>query len=116
MPILKKNMESDESKNQAMTDKRSEILEKLVELPCNKSIMSIVRRIVVAACVCYICNERNTRMFANERRDSQELMTMITNSVRMKTELYRVRLVGGKHPCFSQNVLWKTRKTEITFK
>ncbi|PWA92677.1 ulp1 protease family, C-terminal catalytic domain-containing protein [Artemisia annua] len=71
-------------KHSGMTDSWSEILPLMVKLSSNKSIMSILRRIVVAAYVCYIWNERNKKIFTNMRRNCQELLSIITNIIRMK--------------------------------
>ena len=65
-------------------NKWTEILDKIMELPCNKSIMSVLRRVILAASVYYIWNERNKRLFGNEKRSYQDLMATIVNNVRWK--------------------------------
>ena len=45
-----------------MTNNWDEIMDVFMSLPSNRSIMSIVRRVVIAACIYYIWNERNKRL------------------------------------------------------
>ncbi|GJW01885.1 RNA-directed DNA polymerase, eukaryota, reverse transcriptase zinc-binding domain protein [Tanacetum coccineum] len=67
-----------------MPDKWELIMQKMVELPNNRSIMSILKRIVVAACIYYIWGERNRMLFTNEKRGNGALTVEITNYVRLK--------------------------------
>lgn len=53
--------------------------------------MSILRRIVLAACVYYVWNERNKRLFANEKRDYKVLLTVIVNNIRLKLASLKVK-------------------------
>ncbi|GJT68932.1 hypothetical protein Tco_1028218 [Tanacetum coccineum] len=53
-------------------------------MPCNKSIKSITRRIVLAACVYFVWNERNKRLFSGDKRESKDLLAVIINNVRLK--------------------------------
>ena len=53
-------------------------------MPCNNNIMSIMRRLVHAACVYYIWTERNKRIFSNEKKDYKEVLKDIINNIRFK--------------------------------
>ena len=72
------------SQQEELSNNWNEILNGLISKLCNKSIMSILRRIVLAACVYYVWNERNKRLFANEKRDYKVLLTVIVNNIRLK--------------------------------
>ena len=60
------------------------ILNKMVSMPCNNSIMSILRRLVFAACIYFIRNERNKRVFSDEKKSCQEILKTIVHHVRMR--------------------------------
>ncbi|GKA89031.1 hypothetical protein Tco_0810843 [Tanacetum coccineum] len=60
-------------------------------MACNKSIMTILRRIVFAASVYYIWNERNKRLFGNEKRSQNEVLLTIINNIRMKLASLKVK-------------------------
>ena len=60
------------------------ILNKMVSMPCNNSIMSILRRLVFAACIYFIWNERNKRVFSDEKKSCQEILKTIVHHVRMR--------------------------------
>lgn len=53
-------------------------------MPCGISIYSIVRRLVLAASVYLLWQERNRRAFTNEKRDRKELLKTIINTTRFK--------------------------------
>ncbi|GKD46818.1 hypothetical protein Tco_1271463, partial [Tanacetum coccineum] len=53
-------------------------------MPMNNNIWSIIRRLVCAAAVYFVWQERNKRMFGEEKRDSEELIKIVTESVTMK--------------------------------
>ena len=57
----------------------------------NKSIKSILRRIGLAACVYYIWNERNKRVFTNEKQDVEVLINTIVNHIRLKLSSLNVK-------------------------
>ena len=71
-------------KQETMSNKWAEIIQEMVDLPCNRSIMSILRRVAIAACIYYIWNEKNKRLFADAKRSSQELQREIYSCVRLK--------------------------------
>ncbi|GJV32919.1 RNA-directed DNA polymerase, eukaryota, reverse transcriptase zinc-binding domain protein [Tanacetum coccineum] len=50
----------------------------------NKSIKSVLRRIVFAACVYFIWNERNKRLFTNDKKNNNELIAEMVNHIRLK--------------------------------
>ncbi|GJT68774.1 RNA-directed DNA polymerase, eukaryota, reverse transcriptase zinc-binding domain protein [Tanacetum coccineum] len=56
----------------------------IIIMPMNNNIWSIIRRLVCAAAVYFVWQERNKRMFGEEKRDSEELIKIVTESVRMK--------------------------------
>ncbi|GKC98845.1 hypothetical protein Tco_1169120 [Tanacetum coccineum] len=58
---------------------------------CNKSIMSILRRLVIAASVYYIWQERNKRLFLSEQRSWECLVNIITNTIRLRLASFRVK-------------------------
>ncbi|GJY23445.1 hypothetical protein Tco_0397103 [Tanacetum coccineum] len=65
-------------------DKWEDVMAAMIQLKHNRSIKSILRRITVAACVYFIWNERNKRLFTNEKKDSNELITDLVNYIRLK--------------------------------
>ena len=67
-----------------LTDNLNEVILSLSSLPNNRSIMSVVRRLVLGASVYFIWQERNKRLFGTEKRKWQELVTVIKNTVRIK--------------------------------
>nr|GEV06648.1 retrovirus-related Pol polyprotein from transposon TNT 1-94 [Tanacetum cinerariifolium] len=63
----------------------------MVELPNNKSIKIVLKRIVVSACIYYIWSERNRRLFSNEKRGNKALTDEITTYVRLKLTSFTVK-------------------------
>ena len=53
--------------------------------------MSVLGRIVVAACVYYIWCERNKRLFSGEKRSYKEVKKAILNNVRFKLACLTVK-------------------------
>lgn len=68
-----------------------DIIEALVNLPNNDAIRSILRRIVVAAGIYYVWNERNKRLFENEKRTEEIVIGIILEYVKLKLMSLRVR-------------------------
>ncbi|GJW58161.1 RNA-directed DNA polymerase, eukaryota, reverse transcriptase zinc-binding domain protein [Tanacetum coccineum] len=60
------------------------IIREMVALPINRNIWSIVRRIVLNAAVYYIWQERNHRIFKNEKRDKEAIINLIKENTMMK--------------------------------
>ncbi|GKA57946.1 hypothetical protein Tco_0757134 [Tanacetum coccineum] len=60
------------------------IVQEIIIMPMNNNIWSIIRRLVCAAAVYFVWQERNKRMFGEEKMDSEELIKIVTESVRMK--------------------------------
>ncbi|GKB32138.1 hypothetical protein Tco_0871539 [Tanacetum coccineum] len=60
------------------------IVQEIIVMPMNNNIWSIIRRLVCAAAVYFVWQERNKRMFGEEKRDSEDLIKTVTESVRMK--------------------------------
>ncbi|GKE08939.1 hypothetical protein Tco_1412490, partial [Tanacetum coccineum] len=60
------------------------IVQEIIIMPMNNNIWSIIRRLVCAAAVYFVWQERNKRMFGEEKKDSGELIKIGIESVRMK--------------------------------
>ncbi|PWA68056.1 reverse transcriptase zinc-binding domain-containing protein [Artemisia annua] len=78
-------------KHDSWNNKMNGVIDEMVKLPCNKSIMRILRRIVLAACVYQIWNERNKRLFGEDKRSCQVVLSEIINHVRLKLASLTVR-------------------------
>ena len=59
------------------------IVEELIRLSKN-NIWSVLRRIVCGATVYYICQERNSRLFKNEKRDVKTVLTIFKEAVKIR--------------------------------
>ncbi|GJW18276.1 hypothetical protein Tco_0025712 [Tanacetum coccineum] len=59
--------------------------------PNNKSVMSILRRISLAACVYYIWIVRNKRLFTNEVKDREKVLKEVINTVWLKLSSLKVK-------------------------
>ena len=57
----------------------------------NESIRSVLSRIIFAACVYFIWNERNKRLFTNDKHDSKELINIVINHIRLKLSSLKVK-------------------------
>nr|GEY44702.1 ubiquitin-60S ribosomal protein L40 [Tanacetum cinerariifolium] len=53
-------------------------------LPSNKNIWNIIRKMVCQAAIYYIGQERNRRIFRNKKMDETELINTITHTVKMR--------------------------------
>ncbi|GJR96166.1 RNA-directed DNA polymerase, eukaryota, reverse transcriptase zinc-binding domain protein [Tanacetum coccineum] len=60
------------------------IVSEMKTLPSNKSIWSIVRRLVCSVAVYYIWQERNNRLFKKEKRDKKTIFNIVIKTIRMK--------------------------------
>ncbi|GKA51156.1 RNA-directed DNA polymerase, eukaryota, reverse transcriptase zinc-binding domain protein [Tanacetum coccineum] len=60
------------------------IINEVKALELNKNIWSIMRRLVCGAAVFYIWQERNNRLFKNEKRDSNTILNIVKEIVKMK--------------------------------
>ncbi|GKC65566.1 hypothetical protein Tco_1098164 [Tanacetum coccineum] len=78
-------------KQSGWNEKWHDILDTMSKIPCNKSIMSILRRIVLAACVYDIWNERNSKLYGNGKKSYKDLLKTTVNSLRMKLASLTVR-------------------------
>ncbi|GJW58496.1 RNA-directed DNA polymerase, eukaryota, reverse transcriptase zinc-binding domain protein [Tanacetum coccineum] len=67
-----------------MPDNWDAIMAAMTQLRHNRSIKSVLRRIILAACVYFIWNERNKRLFTSDKKDSNDLTAEIVNYVRLK--------------------------------
>ncbi|GJS95855.1 reverse transcriptase zinc-binding domain-containing protein [Tanacetum coccineum] len=61
------------SSSETLPDKWEDILATMTQLKHNRSIKSVLRRIIIVACVYFIWNERNKRLFTNDKRDINDL-------------------------------------------
>ncbi|GJV80073.1 RNA-directed DNA polymerase, eukaryota, reverse transcriptase zinc-binding domain protein [Tanacetum coccineum] len=61
-----------------------QILSEMKALPLNRNIWSIVRRIVCNAAVYYVWQKRNNRIFKNEKRDAEIVLSLIKDTVILK--------------------------------
>ncbi|GJZ90492.1 hypothetical protein Tco_0662419 [Tanacetum coccineum] len=62
----------------------NEIMEELKSLPNNQNLWSIVRRLVFGAVVYYTWQERNNRIFREEKRDGITVFNVIKETVKLK--------------------------------
>ncbi|GJU37161.1 RNA-directed DNA polymerase, eukaryota, reverse transcriptase zinc-binding domain protein [Tanacetum coccineum] len=67
------------------------IVDELIGLPNNKNVWSIVRRLVFGAAVYFIWQERNRRMFQNEKREVKNVVDLIKETVRLKLASFVVK-------------------------
>ena len=67
-----------------------DVLLKMINLPCNNSIASVFRRLVVSASIYYIWNERNKRLFAGDKRDAKKVLKIIIDHIIMKLDSLKV--------------------------
>ncbi|GKA68670.1 putative RNA-directed DNA polymerase [Tanacetum coccineum] len=62
----------------------SHIIEFMLKRPINKSIWSILQRLLLGASIYFVWQERNLRMFQNKERPMDVLVNMIKESVRLR--------------------------------
>ena len=67
------------------------IINKMVSMPCNNSIASVVRRLVMAASLYFIWTERNKRLFTEEKKSPKDLIKAIIDNVRLKMASLKVK-------------------------
>ncbi|GJR30056.1 RNA-directed DNA polymerase, eukaryota, reverse transcriptase zinc-binding domain protein [Tanacetum coccineum] len=79
------------SSSEALPDKWEDILATMTQLKHNRSIKSVLRRIIISACVYFIWNERNKRLFTNDKRDSNDLSTDLVNYIRLKLACLKIK-------------------------
>ncbi|GJX09402.1 RNA-directed DNA polymerase, eukaryota, reverse transcriptase zinc-binding domain protein [Tanacetum coccineum] len=79
MTRLKRKMYMDDVNNEW-----ENILNRVIEMAYNNSIKSILRRVMLAACVYFIWDERNKRLFGNPKRNHETVLLLIINNIRMK--------------------------------
>ncbi|GJX96374.1 RNA-directed DNA polymerase, eukaryota, reverse transcriptase zinc-binding domain protein, partial [Tanacetum coccineum] len=70
--------------NVRLSDNWNQIISEIEALPLNRNIWSIVRRIVFNAVVYFIWQERNNRIFKNEKRDKETIVKLIKENTVMK--------------------------------
>ncbi|GJT45926.1 hypothetical protein Tco_0954641 [Tanacetum coccineum] len=74
-----------------VTNEWDDVMDKITRMACNNSIRSIVRRLVFATSVYYIWDERNKRLFGNQKRSDKEVLFSIINHIRMKLSGLKVK-------------------------
>ncbi|GJZ98249.1 RNA-directed DNA polymerase, eukaryota, reverse transcriptase zinc-binding domain protein [Tanacetum coccineum] len=67
-----------------LSDNGYQIISEVVLLPLNRNIWSIARRIILNAAVYYIWQERNNRIFKQEKRDTETMANLIRETAMMK--------------------------------
>ncbi|GJY98763.1 hypothetical protein Tco_0516193 [Tanacetum coccineum] len=67
-----------------MNSNDTKIINEVKALQSNKNIWSIMRRLVCGATVYYIWQKRNNRLFKNEKRDSNTILNIVKEIVKMK--------------------------------
>ncbi|GKD46635.1 hypothetical protein Tco_1271280 [Tanacetum coccineum] len=72
------------SDQNSLPDRWDDIISTLANQKHNKSIKSVLRRLTLAACVYYILQERNKRIFTSDKKKSNELVAEIFNHLRLK--------------------------------
>ncbi|GJZ35731.1 RNA-directed DNA polymerase, eukaryota, reverse transcriptase zinc-binding domain protein [Tanacetum coccineum] len=70
------------------------VIDEMKVLPSNKNIWSIVRRLVCGTAVYYIWQERNNRLFRNEKRDINTIINIAKEAVGMKLLGIKVKESG----------------------
>ena len=74
-----------------LPDKWDDIISSLTIIRHNKAIRSVLIRIILAACVYFVWNERNKRSFTSEGIDNRELIENVINHVRLKLSSLKVK-------------------------
>ncbi|GJV12806.1 hypothetical protein Tco_1354347 [Tanacetum coccineum] len=77
--------------NVRLSDSWELIINDMIALPMNNNIWSIIRRLVIAAAVYYVWQERNDRLFKNEKRKSETIISTVKESIRLKLMGMRVK-------------------------
>ncbi|GJW69799.1 hypothetical protein Tco_0126716 [Tanacetum coccineum] len=72
------------SNQNSLPDKWDDIISTLANQKHNKSIKSVLRRLTLKACVYYIWQERNKRIFTSDKKNSNELVAEVFNHLRLK--------------------------------
>ncbi|PWA88131.1 reverse transcriptase zinc-binding domain-containing protein [Artemisia annua] len=67
------------------------IMELFAGMHNSKNIDSIISRLSLAACVYFIWQERNNRLFKNESRKWEELLNAITDIIRLRLVSLKVK-------------------------
>lgn len=99
------------SEQNTMPDKWDDIVRCMMSQRFNKSIKSMLRRIGLAACVYYIWNERNKRMFTNEKQDVEAVTKTIVNHLRLKLSSLHVKeTIQVADVCKKWNVTMNVKK------
>ncbi|GJS07198.1 RNA-directed DNA polymerase, eukaryota, reverse transcriptase zinc-binding domain protein, partial [Tanacetum coccineum] len=77
------------------------IVNKYASMPNGNSIVSIERRLCIAACVYFIWQERNQRIFKNEKRKVDDLYNTLCDSIKLR--LHSIKAKRSKEGCLARN-------------
>nr|GEV03876.1 hypothetical protein [Tanacetum cinerariifolium] len=77
--------------NVRLSDSWDLIINDMIALPMNNNIWCIVRRLVIAAAVYFVWKERNDRLFKNEIRKSETIISTAKEGIRLKLMGMRVK-------------------------
>ncbi|GKE18702.1 hypothetical protein Tco_1426279 [Tanacetum coccineum] len=75
----------------SLPDKWVDILNLMNSKRHDKSIKSVMIRIILVACVYFIWTERNKRFFTNEKHNCKEMISIVVNHVRLKLASLNVK-------------------------
>lgn len=67
------------------------IIEEFAKLTANRNIWSIFRRLVIGAAVYFVWHERNNRLFQKVERTNEDLIQIITETIKMRMMSFIVR-------------------------
>ncbi|GJS16025.1 RNA-directed DNA polymerase, eukaryota, reverse transcriptase zinc-binding domain protein [Tanacetum coccineum] len=81
----------EKSDHYAMPNRWDDLLITMKNIRNNKSIKSVLRRIVLVACVYFIWNERNKRLFTNDKKNNNELIAEVVNHIKLKLACLTVK-------------------------
>ncbi|GJV60792.1 reverse transcriptase zinc-binding domain-containing protein [Tanacetum coccineum] len=68
----------------SFSNRWDELVDQYSKSPCNNSIGSILRRIVLSTTVYHIWKERNARIFTNERMDDKTTLKFIIDNIKLQ--------------------------------
>ncbi|XP_071695295.1 uncharacterized protein [Rutidosis leptorrhynchoides] len=83
------------------------IIEFLEKRPINKSIWSIIQRLILGACVYYVWQEINLRLFQNKSRPMNDLVKIIKKTIMLKLAGLTIKKSRQTKPTFE---LWNLKE------
>lgn len=97
------------SRIQCLDNSWKGVLDELIALPNVKSIWIIVQKLVFAASVYFLWQERNVRLFQNNKRKWEDLCSVIQNNVRLKLSSLKVLKTSSVQEAFR---VWEVSMTD----